>query len=228
MSNVIPPSEKLPTEFRRLSASIPAQIFHAKDSDYTVTVEIKNLNDSNVQFKCDFLNGLNQPLLNKPLDVTIGYQSSFKKQNILIKKGETLIVKTHTPGIAVRVYQGVFYTVPGQLNLEKLSSENIKVYLTHGEESIVVPRIDLPGVTCVAIKNTASQDSPAEFTITRGDTSVVGQIGFYAETPKFLTIVDVNLGLVQTPDDDEPTPDTDFDADLVKAYMGGRDSVYHP
>lgn len=224
MSNFAAPFITLPTRLVNLVAGKPTVLFKAVDRDYTVTVEMKNLNENDVNLSAVVLGADNVPLIDTPIEASIREQKSFKKANVFVPKGESVIVKSNTPGFAARVYQPLIYAVPGQVRLNKNTEMEVKIYLNSQTPAEIIPVSIVPGVEAIPVQPMSNIDTPAVFKVTRTDTEATGQIQFTTggSSNTLGTVIDVQYGEPLPPVDDG-CPADNFDADLAAAYINSRD-----
>lgn len=218
------------TPYLRLTASQPLTVFKAGAEDIILTVEFKNLNSSRVRFSAELVDDTKRQI-GLPVKVEIDENKTYKRFNIRVKAGKTLVVSTTIPGFAVRAYKPALYSESAVLNIGNDQTVPVTIRLdADGVHDVKV--VGLPqGVTID--KNTAQiqEGMPVTFNVTRDAVSrVVGALFFKIDSLNIGTVVDVLVEEPQPNDGEEGGSgdcDPDFNADLVASYISGRDSVTH-
>lgn len=216
------------TPYVRIRANEYTPIFKAGSDDIVLTVEFKNLNQNRVKFQANLVDqkGVH---LGLPISAEIPENKSYKKFNVLVKAGTSLMVSTTQPGFAVRAYKPALYSKPGQLHVG--NSETVETVLNLDADGVhTVTIVGKPqGVTVSPMSAEIQQGMPITFGVTRdADSRVVGPVFFKIESLGIGTAIDI-LVEAPPPDDGESggsgDGDPDISADLVSAYIFGRDVV---
>ena len=216
------------TSYIRITANQYVPIFKAGNEDIVLTVEFKNLNQNRVKLQAELVDQ-NGKELGLSINADIPENKSYKKFNVLVKAGKSLMVSTTQPGFAVRAYKPALYVKPGQIHVGNNESVEVTVNLDSNGVHTVVAKGLPQGVTISPASAEVQQDGPAVFTITRDATSrVVGAAFFQIDSLNIGTAADI-LVEAPPPDDGNSGGDgddyPDFDADLVSAYIYGRDTI---
>lgn len=216
------------TPYVRIRANEYTPIFKAGSEDIVLTVEFKNLNQNRVKFKASLVNQKGVEL-GLPINAEIPENKSYKKFNVLVKANTSLMINTSQPGFAVRAYKPALYSKPGQLHVG--NSETVDTVVNLDADGVhIVKVVGKPqGVTVSPASAQIQQGMPITFSVTRDDVSrVVGPVFFQIESLGIGTAIDV---LVEAPPPDDGQSggsgdsDPDINADLVSAYIFGRDVV---
>ena len=212
----------------RIPANEYTPIFKAGSEDIVLTVEFKNLNQNRVKFQANLTNQKGVEL-GLPISAEIPENKSYKKFNVLVKAGTTLMVSTTQPGFAVRAYKPALFARPGQIHVgNNESAETVLNLEANGVHTVTV--VGKPqGVTVSPMSAQIQQGMPITFSVNRDAVSrVVGPVFFRIESLGIGTAIDV---LVEAPPPDDGSAggdgdnDPDINADLVSAYIYGRDVV---
>lgn len=216
------------TSFIRIAANQYIPIFKAGSEDIVLTVEFKNLNQNRVKLQAELVDQ-NGKELGLSIDAEIPENKSYKKFNVLVKAGKTLMVSTSQPGFVARAYKPALYVKPGQIHIGNNESIEVEVNLDADGVHTVLARGLPQGVSITPTSAEIQQGGPAIFTLTRDAISrVVGAAFFQIGSLGIGTAADV---LVEAPPPDDGTSggsgddDPDILADLVGAYVYGRDIV---
>ncbi len=217
------------TPYLRIPAKQYFPIFKAGSEDIVLTVEFKNLNQSRVKFKAELFDQLGKSV-GLPINTEVAENKSYKKFNVLVKAGSILQVSTTQPGFAVRAYKPALYAKPGQANVGNGQTVDIDLELD-ADGSHQVNVVGLPtGVIIRPTIATIERGVPVAFQLTRdGVSRSIGAVFFQIATLGIGTAVDV---LVETQAEGSEPPavtgneNPEIAADLVSAYITGRDSVH--
>ena len=203
-------------------------IFKAGSEDIVLTVEFKNLNQNRVKLQAELVDQ-NGKELGLSINAEIPENKSYKKFNVLVKAGKSLMVSTSQPGFAARAYKPALYVKPGQIYVSNNTSTTVSVNLDADGVHTVTARGLPQGVSISPASAEVRQGGPATFTLTRdGISKVVGAVFFQISSLGIGTAADV---LVDAPPPDDGNSggngddDPDINADLLSAYVFGRDVV---
>ena len=216
------------TPYLRIPANQFFPIFKAGAEDIVLTVEFKNLNQNRVKFKADLVDQAGKEM-GIPISAEIPENKSYKKFNILVKAGKSLMVSTTQPGFAVRAYKPALYANPGQIHINNSETQNTVLNLdADGVHTVTVKGVP-QGVSISPMSAQIQQGMPITFQVTRDAVSrVIGPIFFAIDSLSIGTAIDV-LTELPPPDDGSSggsgDGDPDINVDMVSAYIYGRDIV---
>lgn len=217
---------KIVSKFMLLKPNEYSTIFKASNQDIIVTVELLNTNKHAVDLSAGLFLGKSQ--INTSITSSVGENKSFKKFNVLIKANSPLNIKVGIPGIAARIYTAAFFAKPGYLNLEQGETKEVEFFLEHNGEYVIEAGNKPSGIIISPAAQAISEGHPAKFTITRAQGMLgVGPALFKIPQLKIATAIDIMIGIVEEIDDgvSDDCEEADFDADLVSAYISGRDRI---
>lgn len=228
MSTTTPPYA-ISTPYLRIPASQYFPIFKAGSEDIVLTVEFKNLNQNRVKFAAELIDESGK-ITGIPISAEISENKSYKRYNVLVKAGKSLVVSTTQPGFAVRAYKPALYAKPGMLHLNSGVTKSLVLHLdADGVHNVTIKGMP-QGISISPVVAEIQQGMPVTFNVTRDAVSkVIGPIFFSVETLKIGTAIDILNEPPPIIDDGNSggsgDKDPDIDPDMVSAYISGRDTV---